>query len=426
MKRKKTLIQLIRTGSLEEIKEALKTASHDDVNEFGHTPLMVAIHCGNRKDFDQVFDLILEWDTNLDKKDKDGYTAFSHAVSLRKIKCVEKLLEKDIDVNIPCVVTVAPHPRAYEAFETAVARGEAAIYPKSTLQKMTALSIFIYKSYDYLAEKLVDKNANLDLIGGLDITPLSMAARANNLEMMQYLLEKKANPNIVPKNWRHYASCEEEVCPIALKKALKYGNGAALAMLISAGSRIPQSFPRKNNMYSTPLTYLFSQPNRQVAEPFYCLKILKDYVDISLCDSQNRSALSYAVENNFSGFVLNHLMDEKINNLPDRSGYTPMMYAWQNNNYQAMDMLYEKGIPMANNIFEPTGETLLMISLQEKNIEMVEFLLRYNPNLLYKDKKGNTVLNYLTGYQALDEKVKDLYQAQLAKVGYKCRQQRTN
>ena len=410
MKSKKTLIDLIRKGTFEEIEEALKTASHDEVNEFGHTPLIVTIHTSNRKDFEKIFDLILKWDTCLDKKDNDGYSAFSHAISLRKMRCAEKLLEKNVDVNVPCVATVAPHPRAYKAYE----QSSSVPYPRSTMQKMSALALLIYKSYDEMVEKILEKdNVDLDVVGGLDITALSMSARSNNLEITEYLLARNANPNVVPRNWRQYASKEEDVCPIALKKALKYGYGAIISMLIAAGSRVPKIFPRKDNMYSTPLTYLFSQPQQQLAEPFHCLRVLKEFVPITLCDSQNRSPLSYAVENNISHLVLEGLLDEEINNLSDIHGYTPMMYAWQNRDYQTMDFLYKRGgISIANNVFEPTGETLLMISLQEKDEDMIRFLLSYNPMLLHKNKKGQSVLDFKTGNTELDTKIELEYKRQ--------------
>ncbi len=416
MKKKKTLLDLIRVGSYEEIKEALETASQDETNEFGQTPLMVAIHASYQKESEKIFQIVLDWTKDVNKKDVDGYSAFSHAVSLRRSSFVEKLLKRDVDVNVPCFVTVAPHHRAYEAYERDMALKKKAVYPRCSSQKMSPLCAMIYKSYDYFVPTLVEKGADLDSIGGLDITPLSMAIRSDKLDIVQYLLDRGANPNILPTNWKKYAKDESEVCPVALKKALKYGCGAAIALLIQSGSRVPQLFPRKEGVYSTPLTYLFSQPKEQLLETFVSLKVLKEHVDISICDTFGRSALSYAIENDTSDYIISYLMDDKINNKTDCFLKTPMMYAYEKRNFKVMEMLHLKGVPMANNIFSSTGKTLLTDAVLKNDDEMVSFMLKFNPSLLHKDADGKTILDCLPENNLYFKKLKELQQQQIKKV----------
>ena len=55
MKKKKTLLDFIRMGRYDDVVEALKTASQDETNEFGQTPLMVAIHATHQKDSEKIF-----------------------------------------------------------------------------------------------------------------------------------------------------------------------------------------------------------------------------------------------------------------------------------------------------------------------------------------------------------------------------------
>ncbi len=416
MKKKKTLLDFIRMGRYDDVVEALKTASQDETNEFGQTPLMIAIHATHQKDSEKIFKAILDWTRDVNKKDVDGYSAFSHAVSLRRVSFIEKLLQKDVDVNVPCFVTVAPHHRAYEAYERDMSTKKKAVYPRCSSQKISPLCAMIYKSYDYFVPSLVEKGANLDAIGGLDITALSMAIRSDKLDIVQYLLDRGANPNVVPKNWKEYAKSEEEVCPVALKKALKYGCGAAIALLMQAGSRIPQIFPRKKGVYSTPLTYLFSQPKEQLLETFVSLKVLKDHVDVSVCDSFERSALSYAIENDTSDYILEYLMDDKINNKKDCFSKTPMDYAYEKRNFRAMDLLYLKGVPLAHHTVSTTGNPLLIEAALDRDVEMVTFVLKHNPSLLQKDKEGKTLLDYLPKENVFFQKLKDIQQQQLKKV----------
>lgn len=416
MKKEKTLCDLIRSGTYEEVKKALLSASHEQVNAYGQTPLMVAIHSSYRKEGEAIFDLVLNWENDVNRKDIDGYTAFSHAVSLRKGAYMEKLLHKDIDVNVPCIVTVAPHPRAYEAFERSVSSDKSVPYPISTKQIMSPLCAVIYKSYDYLITDIVDKGADLDAVGGLDITALSMAIRSDKLDVVKYLLDRGANPNVLPSNWKEYSEKQEEICPVALKKALKYGCSAALVMLVDAGVKIPEVFLRKENVYSTPLTYLFSQPKKQIDDPFLSLRVLKDYTDIAKLDSLNRSALSYAIENEYRSYILPYLMDEKINNQMDCFLKTPMIYAYENRHFKAMDLLYGAGVAIAEHVDQRNGLPLLINSAIKGDNEMISFMLEYNPNLLQKDRNGKDIMNYLSSVdKGLATKITEAYQTQLKK-----------
>ena len=403
-------------GRYDDVVAALETASQDDINEFGQTPLMIAIHATPQKDSDKIFKAILDWTRDVNKKDVDGYSAFSHAVSLRRVNYIDKLLQRDVDVNVPCFITVAPHHRAYEAYERDMSTKKRAVYPRCSSQKISPLCAMIYKSYDYFVPSLVEKGANLDAIGGLDITALSMAIRSDKLDIVQYLLDRGANPNVVPKNWKTYAKREDEVCPVALKKALKYGCGAAIGLLIQAGSRVPEIFPRKKGVYSTPLTYLFSQPKDQLLETFVSLKALKDHVDVSVCDSFGRSALSYAIENDTSDYILEYLMDDKINNKEDCFSKTPMDYAYENRNFRAMELLYLKGVSLAHHVIPTTKNPLLIDAALNNDTEMVDFVLKHNPSLLQKNKEGKTLLDYLPQENVFLQKLKDLQQLQLKKA----------
>ena len=92
-----------------------------------------------------------------------------------------------------------------------------------------------------------------------------------------------------------------------------------------------------------------------------------------------------------------------------------------------MDMLYQQGVPMANQMDTVRGRNLLMHSLEHNDIEMVSFLMQYNPNLLQKDRKGRTVLYYVRERNdALSARIKDLYKAQSEKVIQHAKKQKTD
>lgn len=422
--RKKMIRQYISSGNLEEIEKAVKEKLPQTLNDFGETPLMWAMRFVYVPNGDRVFRLILDQEQDYELKDGNGYTAFSHALSSRRPHQAEMLLEKGVNVNVPCDIAVAPHPRAYAAHKQAFFSSQVMPYPVEMKVNLSPLSLAVYKSYDFLIPKIVESGADLDTVGGLDITALSMAVRADKVDVLEYLLEKGANPNVLPINWKNYGVKPELICPVAIKKALKYGSGTALDLLLKAGSRLPKRFLRRENFYSTPLTYLFSQPSAQLAEPLYCLRQLQKKIDIAACDSDERSALSHAVENNFDDYLIKGLLHEKINNHPDRFFCTPMMYAWHNKDYKVMDLLYNAGVPMASNVYEPTGQTLLMLSLEKKDNQMVSFLLKYNPMVLSQDKQGKTVLNYIDESNLFYQQISELYQAQKKKLNQHIKQKK--
>ena len=138
--------------------------------------------------------------------------------------------------------------------------------------------------------------------------------------------------------------------------------------------------------------------------------------DISLCDSYGRSALSYAIENNFDDYLITSLLHEKINNLPDKFACTPMMYAWLNKDTSVMKILYNAGVPMASTVYEPTGQTLLMMSIEKKDYQMVSFLMNHSPLLLNKDKEGRSVLSYIDETMPFFEEISKAYQSQQKKM----------
>lgn len=386
----------IQSGSYDEIKQVIETVPYQVLSETGYTPLMLAIHLGPTTVHKKEFQLLLDWEPDLNRKDVDGYSAFSYAMSLHRIEFINALIDRNVDVNVPCVTTIAPHLRAYDAYRMDVMLDKRTKYPVSTRHQMSPLSMAIYRSYDYLVPELVERGADLDVIGGLDITPLSMAVRSHNFEMVEYLLEKGANPNVLPSNWHEYASNPDEVCPVALKKAIKYGEAMALNMLIQAGSNVPRLFPRKNDLYSTPLTYLFSQPVSQLNEQFSCFEILRQYSSIKELDSMGRSPLSHALENKTLDYTLYYLMDEEINNKPDINGMTPMMYAFRSGHYRGMELLQAQGVSMADQILPDTRRNLLMDAVHHLNPEMVSFLLQHEPKLLQMAKGAKNLAEHIT------------------------------
>ena len=414
--RKKMICQLIAKGEKKEIEKAIQETLPEVVNDYGQTPLMWSIRFGYTANGDDIFKMILNATKDVNKKDSTGFSALSYALSMRRPAFASELIEKGADVNVPYQIFIAPHPRAYAAHKAAFLSHAISPYPVETEQVLQPLSLAIYKSYDDLVYSIIEAGADLDAVGGLDITALSISIRTDKLDILQYLLEKGANPNVLPKNWENYGVKPESICPVAIKKALKYGCGASISLLLKAGSRLPKLFLRRDNFYSTPLTYLFSQPKEQLAEPYYCLRQLQKRGDISLCDSYGRSALSYAIENNFDDYLITSLLHEKINNLPDKFACTPMMYAWLNKDTSVMKILYNAGVPMASTVYEPTGQTLLMMSIEKKDYQMVSFLMNHSPLLLNKDKEGRSVLSYIDETMPFFEEISKAYQSQQKKM----------
>lgn len=410
--KKEQLLEAVKRRQIEKVLEVLGYSDINEQNEWGRTALMSIINMGQSTETDQIFHFLIEAGADLEKKDIDGFTALSYAVTLKQFARAEALIDAGASPNVSAVIHLMPSQKY--GGSSVESTNWWLSHPRSRRCVVSVLSASVYRWDNSLSQKMIEKGVDVNTVGDSEISPLSMAIRCEDNYMVNYLLEHGANPNILPKKWRTYTNQEELVCPVALKKALKYGNAEAISLLINKNVRIPTYFIRSNNEVVTPLTYLFSQDKRRLMD--VCMSscfLIQSGVNIDLEDSKGRTALSYAAEQGCTA-AMEYLITPQTKNKPDKKGITPMVYAYKNRNFKGMDILFKSGVSMNTQFVDPKrGINMLMDALENQDKKMVEFLLNYNPNLMQRSKTGRSILDYAQHNGELTQKIQKMYGFQI-------------
>ena len=408
------LMQAVINGDWDSFSELIKTADVNERGQYGSNALIETIYQKTKPVFAKMRHALLSHPKiKVDQADDFGMTAIGVAI-VRNWDAVEELLKANANPNTFTKVRLS---RSYKNHCTA----------DDTWRSVTLLSHAVYCDNLPLVQTLLKYGAKIDKIGSLDITPLSMATRSNHIFLMKYLVEEaNAHLEILPTNWKSFTSNRKKACPVALRKALKYGNADCVSYLIEKGTHIPQIIYRENQTYASPLTYVLSQQNTPLYAEKYiatarAIMACTDY-NLDFCDSDNRTALSYAVQNGLESLVPLLITPKNIN-MEDNSNLTPLGHAVLNFvSAKTTQLLLDKGanpnilMPSIINlqdeeIAKETISTIPLIhyALRINNNTLVNQLLQKGVNLLWEDKNGNTVLNYLSSKQPASLRNKIVY-----------------
>lgn len=408
------LIQAVINGDWDTFSELIETADVNEKGKYGSNALIETLYQKANPISAKMRQALLKHPKiKVDQADDFGMTAIGIAI-IRDWSIIEELLQAKANPNTFTKVRLS---RSYKNHCAA----------DDVWRSITLLSHAVYCDNLPLVQTLLKYGAKIDKIGSLDITPLSMATRCNHVHLMKYLVEEaNAHLGILPTNWKSFTSNRKKACPVALRKALKYGNADCVSYLIEKGTHIPQIIYRENQTYASPLTYVLSQPNT----PLYAEKYIAtaraimsctDY-DLDFCDSDNRTALSYAVQNNLETLIPLLITPRNINQ-PDNAQLTPLGHAVLNfAQPKTIQLLLDKGanpnILMPNiinlsdtEIAEESISTIPLIhyALRTNNNILVNQLLQKGVNLLWEDKNGNTILNHISSKQPASLQHKIIY-----------------
>jgi len=189
-----------------------------------------------------------------------------------------------------------------------------------------------------------DNKTNLNMQEN-GLSPLQLAIAAKNLELVEFLLENKANPNYVAPNGT-----------TPLTTALK---------LDSADQQIQLSIINA---------------------------LIKAGVNINRQDAHGNTALMYAVRHNNLILTQFLIASEATNlNLQNIHGDTALIYAARHNNHPALaEVLINAGALL--NIQKKNGDTALIMAAKNNNLATVQALIKAGANLNLQEKRGCTAL----------------------------------
>ena len=331
--------------------QAFNTLIHQcDINAQGENGTTALIEATYRSQ-DSIgkkmfFELLNQSQLNVNQADSFGLTALGVAVT-RNWALLPALLKRGANPN---VYTIAKLPGQSDVFT----------HQETPWRKISLLSFAIWKGNGKAVDLLLKYHADVNMVSSLDITPLSMCARMHDATTLDYLIQKAdAQVNILPTNWTEFTSNAQKACPVALRKALKYGSYHCAEKLIQAGCTLPKIIYRANHTFATPLTYVLQQMptvhqsyinaqdymrNPCFTDYLNTIRILINKTDIQpqVTDSEGRTALSYMSEKGMLSFIDNVLTPDTIN-LPDHKGLTPLAYALANNQKPMIHYLLDHG-----------------------------------------------------------------------------------
>jgi len=190
--------QLVRTGSVEEIRDALEEGA--DVNkrtERGETPLMLAA-ASNREPY--VITLLLDYGAALEARDNKGQTALYLAARYNTNPGVlRNLVTKGAAVNIVTSDGTTPLMAALESssrekFDILLRNG--ARVDQRDNQGRTILHLLVEKEAELdQIRSVVRAGAAVNAMNNQDRTPLHLAAAGGQERVVGYMLEQRARVN---------------------------------------------------------------------------------------------------------------------------------------------------------------------------------------------------------------------------------------
>ena len=267
-------------GKIDEAKELFgKITDVNEKDKDGYTALMIA--CKYRL-FEIVKSLVGKG-ANVNEKSNSGSTALIYACqSAENLEMVKFLVDNGANINekeedgmtslmIACLYDY------FEIVEFLVNKG-ANVNQKESIG-WTAIMFACSKNFFKIVEFLVNKGANVNQKNNFGNTLLIMASSEGYLELVKFLVDKVENVNEKDKDGY-----------TALMLACKYKFFEIVKFLVNKGANVNE----KSNSGSTPLIYAC-----QSSENLEVVKFLVDNgANVNVQDNERYIALFYACENN--------------------------------------------------------------------------------------------------------------------------------
>jgi uncharacterized protein len=325
---------------------------------------------------------------------------------------------------------------------------------KAIVQVPHALTIETIRS-------LIEAGANVNAADASGQTPLMLAARQNQIELLELLLNSGAKRSLNAKDkdgrsafiyaaggWRdstlaivkvlmaNGATVTEvdEAGETPLMLAAKGGSNETIQILLKAGS----SINAKDKQGQTALMYAvtgYNTPNPDTAQTIKLL--LANGAGVNDVDAKGQSALMHAVRNSSDVELVKLLISNNANvNAINSEGETALMLAVQRFSSEIVQTLIEAGAGLTINAKDnksrsallyavdhygredivtallaagafvdevnENGQTPLMMAVLRVRPELVKLLLNARASIDIKDHVGNTALMYARNYGLTD------------------------
>ena len=441
-----SFLEAAEEGDLAKVTQMLKDGI--DVNaqdEKGYTALMWA--CAE-KHADVAIALLKVDGIRVDLVKKHGNTVLQCASHHGMLEVVEKLIEKNADVNIQdedgdtalitacenkhadVAIALLEHP--YIKVNLANNKGETALYKASEKGMLAVVEKLIKRGADVnvqakngdtalivackaktkkhalVALALLERtDIDVDLVTKRGSTALQWASNRGMLAVVQKLIAKDADVNIQDKNgdtalikacYRNNEKCalallerkdievdlEDKNGDTALDWAFKNELLSVVKKLIAKGADV-----NKHNKYGyTPLIKACKENNKK-----YALALLeRTYIEVNLVNNHGETALYWASEKGMLAVVEKLIEKGADVNIQNEDGYTALMKFWQAN--VALALLEDDNINV--NLKNKDGYTALhkasFLGNLLRMLAVVKKLIERGADVNAQDKDGRTAL----------------------------------
>nr|WP_297917126.1 ankyrin repeat domain-containing protein [uncultured Allomuricauda sp.] len=273
-----------------------------------------------------------------------------------------------------------------------------------------------YKDNLEMMQYLVDRGAKADVIDshGYSLLNFSAVTGQTNTALYDFILSHGAKPTEDMN--REGANALLLVAPFAkdfaifdyfqklglsindvdkegngiFEYAAKGGNVAILQKLVDKGISFKTGEESSGNA-----VLMASQGTRGKQNTSEVYQYLEDLgLKVDATDESNRNALHFLAYRNKDTEVLNFFLKRGVDvNHQDKEGYTPFMNASNYNSLEVVKLLATKvtDIDLADN----EGKTALARAVSRNSVDVVNFLLSKEANTDMVDKKGNGLAYYL-------------------------------
>ncbi len=327
--------------------------------------------------------------SDVNTRDKQGYTALHKAVKLKYYKAIEELLEKGADMY-----ALESQFAVWTPFNYALA-----------IDDKKALKMFL------------DNGADINFHHKKGSTLLNSSIRACNLEMIQFLLNNGANPRVkdgygstVESSFKKCEKQEKIKIKSLIKLALLSGKNSTLLKVekkvfksnkestLIKKLKVRKKYKKEIQNSNKPIFIAIAYKNKRDFD-----KYLKNIDNIELMNENRKTLLYMAVEER-NYYAIEKLLQRgaKMNFKEKAWMHTPFTYALALNLVEAIEMFLKNG---ANANYQYNKSlTVLAIAVKQCNIDMIKLLLKNGANPKLEDKRGDSAVASLGHCNKKDNK----------------------
>lgn len=188
-----TIYEFACRGNMVALDSLLKTTDINVKSKNESNLLHFATYCNQ----EEVFESLIQKGIEINGENKYGDTPIYYAAQRRSFKMVKTLLEKGADVNSVNNDGFTP---VYEAVRSGNQELlDLLLNAKADVNLgISSLHKAVLNNDLEILKKLINKKTNIDILNEYDNTPLSIAMRQKNVEIVEFLITKGADRKKVP------------------------------------------------------------------------------------------------------------------------------------------------------------------------------------------------------------------------------------